>query len=129
MSRFTTPLELTPDLASGAYRTVRDLAFDVGFLGSGLTITVPAGFRTDLASVPRWLWWLFPRDDPQYAAASVLHDYTYKWRHPASSDKFDRNTADGIYLDGMLILGVPAWRAWAMYLGVRIFGHRHWAGN
>lgn len=119
--RFTAPLLLTPDPVADCYRTARPFSFDVGFKGSGLTLTVPEGFATDLASVPRWLWWLFPRDDPRYAAAAVLHDFLYRWQS-ASGDQFDRATADAVFLEAMLILGVPGWKAWAMYLAVRAFG-------
>lgn len=126
VSQFTTPLELTPVPALGVWVTARALKFDVGFLGSGVTIIVPEGFETDLASVPGWLWWLFPRDDPQYAAAAVLHDWLYRWKHPASFEKFDRRTADAIFLEAMVVLGVDFWRAFAMFVGVRIFGRGPW---
>lgn len=121
VSSFTAPLELTPDLDRDCYRTVREFGFDVGFKGSGLRITVPAGFLTDLMSGPRWLWWLFPRDDPRYAAAVVVHDYLYKWKSERG-EKFDRATADAIFLEAMLILGVPEWKAVTMYVAVRLFG-------
>ncbi len=120
MGSATAPLVLTPDPVAGLYRTAAPFSYDVGFKGSALTIVVPAGFATDLASVPRWLWWLFPRDDPQYAAAAVLHDYLYRWG--IGAERFDRGTADAIFLEFMLILGVPTWKAWAMYAAVRLFG-------
>ena len=37
-------------------------------------IIVPAGFKTDLASVPRVLQWFAPSSG-QYTLAAVLHDY------------------------------------------------------
>jgi len=120
MGAATTPLVLTPDPAIGMYRTAAPFSYDIGFKGSGLTVTVPAGFATDLASVPTWLWWLFPRDDPQYAAAAVLHDFLYQWS--IGAERFDRATADAVFLEFMTILGVPDWKAWTMYAAVRLFG-------
>ncbi len=42
--------------------------------GNQQTFTVNKGFVTDLASVPRLLWWLFPRDGT-YLVAAILHDF------------------------------------------------------
>lgn len=39
--------------------------------------TVPAGFITDGATIPRWLWW-FSHPAAEFFEASVLHDYLYK---------------------------------------------------
>ena len=125
--RFTAPLVLTPDPAGRGYRTTAAFSFDIGFKGSALTITVPAGFQTDLATVPRFLWWLFPPHDPHCAAAAVLHDYLYSWRSP-EGEAFDRATADGILLEAMRILGVPEWRAIAMFIAVRMYSETHPAG-
>lgn len=114
MSSFTDPLVITPG-KQGRYLTERPFSFDIGVKGSGLTITIPAGFSTDLASVPRWLWWLVAPHDPQYAAAAVLHDFLCSW------DGFDLMTAHAIFLDALLILGVDRWKATAMYLAVVTF--------
>lgn len=111
MSSFTEPLVL--DVVNGSWQTNRPLVFDVGAKGSGASFTVPAGFTTDLASVPRLLWPLFPRDDPHYAAAAVLHDRL------CTTPGFYRHTADAIFLEAMGVLGVAAWRRWTMYVGVR----------
>lgn len=39
-----------------------------------LGITVPKGYRTDFASVPRFFWRLYPPVG-RYCQAAVLHDY------------------------------------------------------
>lgn len=115
MGSFTAPLVITPG-QDGRYRTERPFSFDVGLKGSGLTITVPAGFATDLASVPRWLWWLVAPHDPQYAAAAVLHDFLTSWAD------FDALTAHTIFFDALNILGVNRCKATAMFLAVVIYG-------
>jgi Protein of unknown function (DUF1353) len=52
------------------------LAYQVGFLGSGWTITAPEGFCTDLTSLPLW----FARTSPgsrlgaRIARSAVVHD-------------------------------------------------------
>ena len=76
---------------------------------------VPRGFETDLASVPRILWSIFPPHG-QYSKAAVLHDYLYR------VSKLSRAHCDRIFLDCMEALGVPLVQRRAMYLGVRMFG-------
>ncbi len=127
-ARFTAPLWLEPDPAGRGYKTAHAFSFDLGFYGSGLTVTVPEGFQTDLATVPRALWWLFPPADPEYAAAAVLHDYLYSWRSP-DGEPFDRATADGIFLEAMLILGVPRWTALVMFVAVRLYSETARVGS
>lgn len=114
MSSFTDPLVITPD-QKGRYRTERPFSFDLGVKGSGLRVTIPAGYVTDLASVPRWLWWFLAPYDPQYAAAAVLHDYLRSWAG------FDPLTAHTTFLDALMILGVERWKAMAMFLAVVVF--------
>jgi hypothetical protein len=77
---------------------------------------VPAGFRTDFASVPRVLTWLVPRTG-KHNRAAVLHDWLT--RQPDVS----RKDADGIFLRVLRELGVPPVRRRLMYLGVRISWH------
>lgn len=97
---------------------------------------VPSGFSTDFASVPRFLWWLFPPYG-RHTKAAVVHDYLYAERPLAlyaSRGKrgvpgyhtITRVDADGLFRRMMRELGVPAWRRWAMYLGVRLGGWVVW---
>ncbi|MEO5842937.1 MAG: DUF1353 domain-containing protein [Acidimicrobiales bacterium] len=57
-----------------------ELVEPVSYAGNAQTFTVPAGFRTDLASVPRAFVWLLPRYG-RYTRAAILHDYL--WRNTA----------------------------------------------
>jgi len=86
-----------------------------GNRNSGTTITVPAGFVTDFASVPWPLWPLVPPTGP-WNKASVIHDYLCK--HP----KVSRFWADATFRECMYRLGVPAWRRVLMYYAVRCYG-------
>lgn len=80
---------------------------------------VPRGFVTDFASVPRGLWNIFPPFG-RYSKAAVLHDWLYQ------TGKVARGEADRIFLECMKELGVPAWKRWAMYLGLRVGGWAAW---
>ncbi|EHQ4621381.1 DUF1353 domain-containing protein [Salmonella enterica] len=78
-------------------------------------IEVPAGFITDLATVPRIFWILLPPDG-KYAKAAIIHDYLY------DNALRTKKEADLIFLDGMKVLGVPCWKRTVMHLAVRMFG-------
>ena len=78
-------------------------------------IDVPAGYVTDLASVPRALLTIFPPHG-RYAKAAIIHDYLY------ANALGSKRWADRVFLEAMGVLGVPKWRKWTMYLAVRLFG-------
>ena len=122
MSKFTKTLLVSP-LSDGYRWVIRDeFSYDVGELGSGDTIYVPLNFVTDFASVPRVLWWLFPKWGI-YGNAAVIHDWLY-W------DQYKkRKTSDDIFLEAMEVLGVPKWKRYLLYQSVRIFGWFAWNSN
>lgn len=75
MSAFTGALTITHlDVDWRVWRLERPLRYEVGSLGSGRLVEVPAGFVTDGASVPRAFWALLPVWG-RYSRAAVVHDY------------------------------------------------------
>jgi hypothetical protein len=82
-------------------------------------IEVPAGFKTDLASVPRWpvIYWLIGSTSTE---AAVVHDYLY------STHIVKRSIADAVLREASAVTGVPAWRRFLMWAAVRCFGGSHW---
>ena len=96
------------------------LAQPLGFWSArtGL-LTVPAHFKTNLASVPQIFWNILPPFG-KYDDAAVVHDWLYR-THLTS-----RATADATFLMCMKIKGVPFWKRWTMYLAVRAFGWWPW---
>lgn len=117
MSKFTTPaiLEL---LGYGNYRLHDDFSFYPTDNPDDV-ITVPTGFETNLASIPRVFWGVIcPVDKP--AKAAIIHDWLY------TGGKRPRKECDRIFLDGMTVLGVAKWKRWVMYWCVRLFGRSHW---
>jgi hypothetical protein len=81
------------------------------------TIVVPANFDTDLASVPRFFWRLFPPCGT-YLEAAVIHDYLYVQGGNGS----DRKRADAIFLEAMKELNVGPVSRRLIWLAVRGFG-------
>lgn len=85
------------------------------------TITIPKGFQTDYASVPRLFWVLVPPWG-NYGRAAVVHDYLYK------NQDYTRKECDDIFRDAMVSSGVKKWRISIMYRAVRWFGIFAWRG-
>ncbi|HAG2581977.1 TPA: DUF1353 domain-containing protein [Salmonella enterica] len=113
MSRFTTPAILE---MLGHYNWCVHEPFEFYLSDDNSdVISVPAGFVTDLASVPRIFWTLLPPDG-KYAKAAIIHDYLY------DNALRTKKEADKIFLDGMTVLGVPKWKRTVMYWAVRLFG-------
>jgi hypothetical protein len=89
----------------------------VRYQGAYEVFVVPAGFRTDFASVPRPIVWLIPTYGV-YTPAAILHDFLCA---SARSDEplLSRADADGLFRRSLRELGVSAPKRWAMWAGVR----------
>lgn len=93
----------------------------------GRTITVPRGFETDFASIPRAAWQLLDPEDPIIAWPSVIHDYLYS-RQGKLLDGFtyDRRQADAVLREGMEVCGAGSVIRNTVYQAVQKFGADHW---
>jgi Protein of unknown function (DUF1353) len=83
------------------------LAYEVGYLGSGWAITAPAGFCTDLASLPIWTqrfeWGR--RLARKLARSAIVHDLVRQ------DHRIPKLTGDVIFLEAMGVDGVRlSWR-------------------
>jgi hypothetical protein len=97
----------------GQYATVGP----TDYVGSDDVITIPADFRTDLATVPRIFWALIP---PQgaYESAAVLHDFGCVSLAQGTCLLTSRDV-DGLFRRVMRECGVGVLTRWAMWTGVR----------
>jgi len=91
----------------------------------GAFIEVPEGFVTDLASIPRVLWVVFPKAGP-YTKSAVLHDWLY-WDATVEGRPITRSQADAIFKRAMASEGVGAVKRNLVYAAVRAGGGRIWA--
>lgn len=78
---------------------------------------VPVGFVTDLCSKPQIVLSLLGDNEQE---ESLPHDLAY------SDHCIPRDVADRMLYEACMLNGVPRWRAWAIYAGVRIGGGSHW---
>lgn len=132
------------------YRLTQDWSYDwvEPVFDTPLRLTVPKGFETDGASVPRLLWTLVGiTPDGLHRAAAVAHDFIYRYSGhlPAGSHQLQmqvqmpmpssmrdtghlwtRKEADRLFARILRECGVSKTRRRIMYLGVRIGGWRSW---
>lgn len=80
--------------------------------------TVPAGFFTDLASIPRWATPIVPKLG-HHLRSAVVHDWLYEY---GESIGLTRIQCDDLFFDGMTLDGVSTTRRYIMYQAIRIGG-------
>lgn len=86
------------------------------------SVTVPVGFVTDFASIPR-VFWSMLRPDGEYTHAAILHDYLY-WNQATS-----REVADEIFYLAMEDFKISKPTASTIYSAVRAAGASSWNSN
>lgn len=119
-ARFLDELELCEaddDVDDGVWCLAKPLSYSSDV--AGRVITVPAGFRTDLASVPRLpvVYWLC---GGRANKPAVVHDFLY------STGLIARDIADAVFLEAMCVVGVPFAYRRLMWAGVRLGGASHY---
>ena len=108
--------------SSNFFRLTEGLTYE----WEGNIFTVPAGFESDGASVPEFLWdTVSPRVDPRTLAGAIGHDFLYRETPPG----WTRKMADEFFYDCIRLHGLSFWRSWKAYWGVRLFGASSWQGG
>lgn len=82
-------------------------------------ITVPVGFYTDFASVPR-LGIVYAMLGDRAHEPAVIHDWLY---YSAMTTK---EVADLVLMEAMGVIGLPWYQKWPIYLGVKWGGFHAW---
>jgi hypothetical protein len=117
MSQFLDPLCVTEiddqvfQVCAHPFRYQSDLAQQ--------TFEVPVGFYTDFASVPR-IGVIYAMLGDTAHEPAVVHDWLYY------SALTTRALADQVLLEAMTVIGLPAWRRYPIYWGVRAGGWYAW---
>lgn len=86
------------------------------------TIIVPAGFVTDLASIPRIFWSIF-HPAAEYAYAAIVHDYLY-W-----AQSHQKEIADEIFRRSMIDFEIDQATLVSLHSAVVLFGNSAWRNN
>jgi len=82
--------------------------------------SIPGGFKTDLASVPRILWSIYSPSRTETIPAAVIHDFLY-----SGVLDITRKEADSILFDALILKGTPQITAFKYWAAVRLFGSSH----
>lgn len=90
--------------------------FCLWFPGGKFEITVPSGYKTDLATLPIWTQIILGNRD-SYAEESILHD------HFCTSD-MPRFFANSTMRSVMQLLHRPKWKRVAIFWGLTLFGYK-----
>ena len=87
-------------------------------------LRVPAGYVSDGASVPRFLWRILsPQVCNTTLGPSIAHDWLYD-KHKRYG--LSRRECDLWYHGALYDNGYPGWKCDLTYIGVRLFGWMHW---
>jgi hypothetical protein len=94
--------------------------FDLYFYVNDKKLFVPAGFKTDLASIPRIFWSIVAPYNAHLIAPAIIHDWLY-----SQKTEFNRKEADIIFYTLLIKNGMSRFLSSIMYYCVRIFGKSH----
>jgi hypothetical protein len=85
------------------------------------SITIPKGFTTDGASIPRLFWFTTGTPfSPHYMRGAIIHDYLYQ------TGLFSRKDADLIMYNFLLVDNTSRYNATKIYYALRIGGWYVW---
>jgi hypothetical protein len=114
VSHFET--ELVAKAVDGGWMLHEDLVYHSDILRR--VVTVPTGYTTDLASVPRLLRWIVPVANAKNRKAAVVHDYLCT--HGDGVVK-NQKQSDRVFREALGVLGLGRFKSGALYYPVRIF--------
>ena len=93
----------------------------ITFSSYGYQYIIEKGYKSNGMSVPRMLWGIIsPPYDPRTIIPSIIHDWMY------DTHILSRKQSDAWYRDELIENEYPAWKAYAVYYAIRIFGSSHW---
>jgi len=115
VSAFLTPLQVE-EIDTNRWRLLSPLRYQSDLLGT--VEEVPAGYITDLESIPRWLPFAYALAKGRAKRPAVDHDFHY------DTPDFPKDLADDVFYEAMLSEpAMSALLAWWMWWAVHTFGH------
>lgn len=95
----------------------------LGEKGSNRWVEVPLGYLTDGASVPRIFWNIIPPWG-RWGQAAIVHDYLCEYlkvKTPEGECDITRKECDDIFLEAMIVIGVPPGKAKMIHSSVALY--------
>ena len=96
----------------------------------GVYFEIMTNFRSDFCSIPCskiLKIFGFPKRNEKWDAAGILHDYLYSGS--AVHGTFTRKDADLIFRKEAIAHGTSKFKAYVMYIAVRLFGKKSFTTN
>jgi hypothetical protein len=116
VSSFTAPLILEAMAEErngrGLFRVYQSFSYDIGYEGSGITVTVPQGFTTDLCSVPAFARPFMPMSG-KVAKPALLHDWLLELG--------DEDRAHLVFAEALRVADVAPTTRWLLIKAVRLW--------
>lgn len=112
-NKFLTELNIN-DIDGEHFRLLNDFVYQDE---DGTIYTVPEGFKTDMASIPRGLWNIFPKAG-RWDRAAVVHDWLCVQKTMPSPE------VHALFKRALQACGVGKIKRNLMWSAVRIFGPR-----
>lgn len=110
--------EIEAKFIGDKYVLTKDLTVYTDYFGVRNTFVIPAGFKTDFASVPRIFWAFISPTDEFIRIPALIHDFMYR------TSKYPRIICDKIFLEKMLSFDKSVFiKAYLAYFAVRLFGN------
>jgi hypothetical protein len=119
---FTTPL-ISEYITDDTWYIHEPLAFTSQYVIPGKTFTVPAGFYTDFASVPKMFRNIISKYG-KHAKSAVLHDYLYYCGFLGCKE-----LCDLLFNEGMIFEKEKDSMRLIVYNAVKFFGSSAWDGH
>ena len=101
------------------YELVEDFEFSIPMGFGEYSFKVEKGYKTDLGSVPKLLWWIISPDDPQFIVGFIIHDSLY------GESNVTRFFADALLAYIGSLYGASYLKYLAIYYAVRLGGRGH----
>lgn len=84
----------------------------------GRLISIPKGFISDFASIPKFFRRLYQPATGKHRRAALVHDYLYR----TPTVDFTKEESDNIFLEIMKADGVSSFNRYVLHKAVAIFG-------
>ncbi len=101
-------------------RKLVELAEDLHIKSSEGNFVIKKGFKTDLASIPKFMWWFIAPTDWGILCPAILHDILY------ATKEYSRKQSDMLFKEKMGDFGLGIIKRNLAYLAVRLFGWVAW---
>lgn len=121
MSQFKSKL-LIRLMLDGCWVLEDDLVYSNSYYGD---VIVKKGFRTNLASTPKFIRSIIDIRDRYIREPAIIHDAIYKNEYSAANS-YNRKKADKIFYYSMCSNGTSWLKAEVIYWIVRVFGRSNW---